>query len=214
MLPKGHKYIHFVDFSNPNVSLCDPYCVGLLRQHHSYKRPYFYDGSNLTNFYKYKRHPSVLNRFFLNSQKNDLGNFTMSNGKIHFQPQSFDETYIRHFTAETHHERFKELSIKGNEMNKNCYLPMDTYVPVEYFTNKDLFLKNYNMLLNLRVANVDEAQMKLYIKDFHYDRQKKYYYFYTGMMIIFGGLKSQEDAIYWLILRIWVIGFIFKLGPC
>ena len=78
-------------------------------------------------------------------------------------------------------------------MNKNCYLPMDTYVPVEYFTNKDLFLKNYNMLLNLRVANVDEAQMKLYIKDFQYDRQKKYYYFYTGMILIWRLGKSMGD---------------------
>lgn len=36
------------------------------------------------------------------------------------------------------------MHLKANESKHNIYLPIDTYVPVEYFIQKNLFMKNYN----------------------------------------------------------------------
>ena len=34
--------------------------------------------------------------------------------------------------------------MKANDKKKNVFLPIDSYVPVEYFTQTELFMKKYN----------------------------------------------------------------------
>ena len=149
-----HKYIHFVDFSNPNVSLCDPYCLGLLKQHNENKRPFFYDFSKDVNFAAHADHPSILNRYILEKNNSQAANFSLFNGEVMFEKAKFDADYIDHYKADTNHMKFrvglsqllmkKKIELKGNKPQKNSFLPMDTYVPVVYFRDPDLFLRRYN----------------------------------------------------------------------
>jgi hypothetical protein len=104
-----HKYIHFIDFSNPNVSICDPYCVGLLKQHDHNKRSFFYDFSNDLNFPQHVDHPSILNRYILESKNSQAANFSMHNGETLFEKEKFDSDYIQHFKAQTNHMKFRVI---------------------------------------------------------------------------------------------------------
>ena len=104
-----HKYIHFVDFTNPNISLCDPYCVGLVKQHNEQKRPFFYDMKGEADHFNYTDHPSILNRFYLEKEGSGSSNYSIYNGNKLFEKNEFDEKFIQHFKATTKYEKFKVI---------------------------------------------------------------------------------------------------------
>lgn len=145
MVKNNHKYIHFVDFSNINVSLCDPYCVGLLKQHMLQKRKCFYDASHLpqTNFLD--THPCILNRFFLDKINSPTSNFSLYSSSSPIDKRDFDKKYIQNFVSHQKNMKFSNLNLKGNHDVTNTFIPMDTYVPLDYFTESKYFLEKYNI---------------------------------------------------------------------
>jgi hypothetical protein len=104
--------------------------------------------------FQYQNHPSILNRFHLEQERSPSSNFSIYNGNKLFEKDSFDSEFIQHFKAQTKHEKFqvdlgifvnkKRLELRGNLQQKNSFLPMDTYVPITYFTDPDIFLRRYN----------------------------------------------------------------------
>lgn len=108
---KQHKYIHFIDFSNPNVSICDPYCVGLLKQHNIQKRSFFYDASNILNYFKKENHPSILNRFYLDKRNGQIANYSLTNGEAVFEKNKFDREFLNHFLEKGPYQKFRVIFI-------------------------------------------------------------------------------------------------------
>jgi hypothetical protein len=96
-----------VDFSNPNVSLCDPYCVGLVKQHNDQKRSFFYDMTTEADHYQYIDHPSILNRFHLEENLSQSSNYSIFNGNVLFEKQKFDADFTEHYKTNTKHTKFQ-----------------------------------------------------------------------------------------------------------
>jgi hypothetical protein len=82
---------------NPNVSLCDPYCIGLLKEHLVKLKSFFYPISNSKDYDKLSNHPSILNRFSLESETNEIGNFALEMNNKQVNNKSFDSLYIDNF---------------------------------------------------------------------------------------------------------------------
>ena len=97
IIKNNHKYIHFVDLQNPKISLCDPYCIGLLKEHLVQLKSFFYPISNSTQQNKFQDHPPILNRFSLESETNELGNFSLMINNKYVQSDTFDTRYIDNF---------------------------------------------------------------------------------------------------------------------
>lgn len=131
-MDKKHKYIHFVDFTNPNVSLCDPYCVGLLKQHNQQKRSFFYDFSQQPDSGQYLGHPSILNRFYLEQDLSHTANYSLFNGKVLFEKSKFDSDFKDHFQAESRHMQFhvgpNEATGAARERGQEELFPADGHL--------------------------------------------------------------------------------------
>jgi hypothetical protein len=86
-----------VDLKNPNVSLCDPYCVGLIKQHLSGSKKSFYDPPSTKKFKDLVSHPCILNRFSLEEEETGLANFTLTQNDKMVKNNIFDKQFIDQF---------------------------------------------------------------------------------------------------------------------
>ena len=91
------------------MSICDPYCVGLLKEHHTQKKSCFYDNSNTSNFSKHKNHSSILNRFYLDKKNGQIANYSLTNGEAVFKKDTFDQEFLNHFLEEGPYQKFRVL---------------------------------------------------------------------------------------------------------
>ena len=97
VMARNHKIIHFVDLKNPKVSLCDPYCVGLLKQHLAGQKGFFYPLAPSFENNQLQTHPSILNRFSLEPQTENLKNFSLVKNGKYVQAENFEGDFIDHF---------------------------------------------------------------------------------------------------------------------
>lgn len=113
MRKQGHKYIHFVDFQNKDVSLADPYCVGLLKQHNQQNKSCMFDMKDKEAPTTNSKGLSLLNRFsFADQTRKHQGNFGLFiNGKL-CGAESIDGQYLDHYNVDIFKRNFEYIWVK------------------------------------------------------------------------------------------------------
>ena len=107
---------------NKAVSICDPYCVGLLKQHNEQKRTYFYNINQNQRKLKNKLKPSILNRFSFHSSSNSSGgNFTLFQNNNIINVKSVDQDFLSHHNIDIKQTFVKTINVRYIIIIKNNF---------------------------------------------------------------------------------------------
>ena len=108
----NHKYIHFVDLQNKMVSIADPYCIGLLKLHHTQKKRYFYDIDTKIDMKKKESGPSILNRFsFVSENVKNMGNYSLEINNQQVDVASIDERYLNYYNRDIYNKAYENFRV-------------------------------------------------------------------------------------------------------